>query len=172
MGWGEDGKPSYKIRRRFLAEYLMIPPASKPIWYRTVDLQEVNAWGRPVMAGHLDIVFTAVGDDFLEGTMPVDTRTHTPYGILHGGASVVLAETLGSVAGTLCVDRQTHYCVGLDINANHIRAVKAGRVTGVARPFHLGRQTQVWHIEIRDDDARLVCVSRLTLAVLPRPDAG
>ena len=145
-------------------------PASSTIWHQPVDIEQLNAWGRSVMAGYLDIVITTVGDDFLEGTMPVDARTHTPFGVLHGGASVVLAETLGSVGGTLCVDQRTHHCFGLDINSNHIRAVRSGHVVGIARPFHLGKTTQVWHIEIRDDAQRLVNVSRLTLAVIERRD--
>ncbi|MDZ4699860.1 MAG: hotdog fold thioesterase [Rhodothermales bacterium] len=145
-------------------------PPSPSIWHSPIDLVQLNAWGQSVMAGHLGIVITAVGDDFLEGTMPVDPRTHTPFGILHGGASVVLAETLGSVGGTLCIDQRTHHCVGLDINANHIRGVRGGRVVGVARPFHLGKTTHVWHIEIRDEQQRLVNVSRLTLAVIERLD--
>ncbi len=139
-----------------------------PIWAGNVDLEALNAWGKTVMAGHLGIVVTEIGDDFLVGTMPVDSRTHTPYGLLHGGASVVLAETLGSVAGTLCVDRERQACVGLEINANHIRSVRGGLVTGRARPFHVGGRTHVWHIDIHDDQGRLVNVSRLTLAVIER----
>ncbi len=145
-------------------------PASSTIWHQPVDIEQLNAWGRLVMAGHLGIAITAVGDDFLEGTMPVDARTHTPFGILHGGASVVLAETLGSVGGTLCVDQRTHHCVGLEINSNHIRGVRTGLVVGTARPFHRGKTTQVWHIEIRDEEQRLVNISRLTLAVIERRD--
>ena len=138
------------------------------IWQRPVTLNGINAWGRVNMIDHLDITFTEVGDDYLKATMPVDHRTTQPLGLLHGGASVVLAETLGSTAATLCVDIEKQYCVGIEINANHLRGVKQGHVTGTARPLHVGRKTQVWQIDIHDDHARLVAVSRLTLAVLDR----
>ncbi|MGA9421849.1 MAG: hotdog fold thioesterase [Rhodanobacteraceae bacterium] len=111
---------------------------------------------------------TEIGDDFLRGTMPVDARTHQPFGLLHGGASVALAESLGSLAGNLCLDPVTQLAVGLDINANHVRAVGEGTVTGTARPLHLGRSTQVWEIRIENEADKLVCISRLTLAVVPR----
>jgi len=123
------------------------------------------------MLDHLGILFTGSGPDHLNATMPVDHRTVQPFGILHGGASVVLAETLGSMAGMLCVDAERQYCVGVDVNANHIRAVQEGLVTGTARPLHLGTKTHVWEILIRDEANRLVCVSRLTLAILEREDA-
>ncbi len=132
----------------------------------TVD--GINAWGRVNMIDHLDITFTEVGDAYLKATMPVDHRTTQPLGLLHGGASVVLAETIGSTAATLCVDVEKQYCVGIEINANHLRGVRQGTVTGTARPVHVGRKTQVWQIDIHDDDGRLVAVSRLTLAVLDR----
>ncbi|HEX7770680.1 MAG TPA: hotdog fold thioesterase [Dokdonella sp.] len=119
------------------------------------------------MVGHLGIRVTEVGDDWLRGTMPVDARTVQPYGILHGGASVALAETLGSVAGNLCVDTTKEMVVGLEINANHVRAMRSGLVTGTARALHVGRSTQLWEIRIENDDGKLVCVSRLTLAVVP-----
>ena len=121
------------------------------------------------MVGHLGIVITEAGDDWLRGTMPVDARTVQPYGILHGGASVALAETLGSVAGNLCVDTSKEMVVGLEINANHVRAMRGGRVTGTARALHVGRSTQLWEIRIENDEGKLVCVSRLTLAVVPLP---
>ncbi len=120
----------------------------------------------------LGIVFTELGPDFLRATMPVDARTRQPYGLLHGGASVLLAETLGSSAGNLCVDDDT-MCVGIEINANHLVAVREGLVTGTARPLHIGRRTQVWDIRIEDAAGRLACVARLTLAVVlhrPRVD--
>ena len=120
------------------------------------------------MIDHLDITFTEIGDDYLKATMPVDHRTTQPLGLLHGGASVVLAETLGSTAATLCVDVEKQYCVGIEINANHLRAVRQGTVTGTARPVHIGRLMQVWQIHIHDERDRLVAVSRLTLAVLDR----
>jgi 1,4-dihydroxy-2-naphthoyl-CoA hydrolase len=115
--------------------------------------------------------FTAVGPDWIEAQMPVGPRVHQPMGLLHGGASVALAETLGSVGGWLTLDPQTHFCVGLEINANHVRGVREGLVTGRAEPLHLGRTTQLWQIRIRDEQNRLVCASRLTLAVR-RLDSG
>jgi 1,4-dihydroxy-2-naphthoyl-CoA hydrolase len=114
----------------------------------------------------LDIRVTEIGDDFLRGTMPVDDRTRQPYGILHGGASVALAETLGSTAAMLCCE-DGRAAVGLDINANHLRAVREGLVTGTARPVHVGRSTQVWEIRIEDDGGKPVCLARLTMAVVP-----
>lgn len=134
------------------------------------DLEQLNLLSRGTAIEALGIVFTAAGDDWLQATMPVDPRTKQPYGLLHGGASVLLAETLGSSAGNLCVaDGQV--CVGLEINANHLRAVRSGRVTGTARPLHVGGRTQVWEIHIEDERGRLCCVSRLTLAVVAA-DAG
>jgi 1,4-dihydroxy-2-naphthoyl-CoA hydrolase len=138
------------------------------IWYRPYTLEEVQRRGTGTMVEHIGIIITEVGDNFLKGTMPVDHRTVQPMGILHGGASVALAETLGSLAANLAVDSETKYCVGLDINANHIRAAKTGLVTGIAKPLHIGSSTQVWSIEIADEQNRLVCVSRLTMAVLER----
>jgi uncharacterized protein (TIGR00369 family) len=119
----------------------------------------------------LGIVFTELGPDYVRGTMPVDARTRQPYGLLHGGASVLLAETLGSTAAGLCVD-DDEGVVGIEINANHISAVREGEVTGTARPVHVGRSTQVWEIRIEDAGGRLVCLSRLTLAVIRRRPAG
>ena len=133
-----------------------------------VDLQLVNAMSRDTLIDHLGIVFTAAGDDWLQATMPVDARTKQPYGLLHGGASVVLAETLGSSAGNLCVDPTQQVCVGLEINANHLRAARSGVVTGTARALHVGRTTQVWEIRIEDEAGKPVCISRLTLAVVAK----
>lgn len=141
---------------------------SKPIWFSAVDLAALNGLHAQDINGHLGIEMTACGDDWLEGRMPVDARTRQPMGILHGGASVVLAETLASAAANLCVDPQAAYCVGQEVNANHLRAVSEGHVTGVAKPFHLGRTSQVWGVEIRDDQDRPSCVARLTIAVVPR----
>jgi 1,4-dihydroxy-2-naphthoyl-CoA hydrolase len=138
------------------------------IWKQTADLDRINAWSAGSMVEHLGMRITEVGDDFLRGTMPVDARTKQPFGLLHGGASVALAESLGSLAGTMCVDATQQMAVGLDINANHVRAVTEGVVTGTARPLHIGRNTQVWEIRIEDEQARLVCISRLTLAIVPR----
>jgi 1,4-dihydroxy-2-naphthoyl-CoA hydrolase len=130
--------------------------------------EALNKWSRNTLAEHLGIVFTSVGEDRLEATMPVDHRTHQPLGLLHGGASVALAETLGSVAATLCVDRSRQYCVGLEINANHLKAAREGFVRGVTQPIHIGRKTQVWEIRIFNELNELVCVSRITLAVLDK----
>ena len=138
------------------------------IWTKTYTLEEVQKRGVGTMVEHIGITIIELGDDFLKGTMPVDHRTVQPMNILHGGASVALAETLGSLAANLVVDNNRKYCVGLDINANHIRAAKTGLVTGIARPLHIGSSTQVWGIEIVDEDDRLVCISRLTMAVLER----
>lgn len=134
-----------------------------------VCLDELNALGRGTLIEHLGIVFTGAGEDWVQATMPVEPRTRQPYGLLHGGASVVLAETLGSSAGNLCLDTRQQMAVGLEINANHLRAVREGTVTGTARAVHVGRSTQVWDIRIEDARGRAVCVSRLTLAVVPVP---
>ena len=137
------------------------------IFRKTTTLDELNAASRDTAMAVLGIVFTDLGDDYVRGTMPVDARTHQPYGLLHGGASVLLAETLGSSAGNLCVADDA-MCVGIEINANHLAAVREGIVTGTARPLHIGRSTQVWDIRIEDAQGRLACISRLTLAVVPR----
>jgi 1,4-dihydroxy-2-naphthoyl-CoA hydrolase len=139
------------------------------IWKHPVDLDRLNRWSRDTMMETLDIRFIASGDDWLRGTMPVDHRTRQPFGLLHGGASVVLAETLGSSAALLTLDIEKQVAVGLDINANHIRGVRGGIVTGTARAAHLGRTTQVWEIRIEDEDDKLVCLSRLTMAVVAAP---
>ncbi len=132
-----------------------------------VSLDELNRLSRGTLIDHLGIVFTGAGEDWLQATMPVDDRTRQPYGLLHGGASVVLAETLGSSAGNLCVDTASQVCVGLEINANHLRAARSGVVTGTARALHVGRTTQVWEIRIENEAGKPVCISRLTLAVVP-----
>ena len=136
------------------------------IWKQQPTIEQLNLRGRNTMVEHLDIQFTEIGPDYLSASMPVDHRTNQPIGILHGGASVVLAETLGSVAGVLCVDIRKQYCVGIEVNANHLRSVRSGRVIGTASPIHLGRKTQVWQINIEDESGRKVTSSRLTLAVL------
>lgn len=142
------------------------------IWKNELDLAEINLRDKDTtIMGFLGIEFTERGDDYLKGTMPVDHRTHQPMGILHGGASVVLAETLGSSATAMCLDLSKEYCVGLDINANHIRAVRSGLVTGVATPIHRGRSTHVWEINIVDEQQRKVCVSRITMAILKHNNA-
>ena len=134
--------------------------------FRPSSLAALNALSANTAMEPLGIEFTELGPDFLCATMPVDRRTHQPYGLLHGGASVLLAETLGSTAAMLCA-AEGERCVGIEINANHLRAVRDGIVTGTARPLHVGRQTQVWEVRIEDAAGRLVCVSRLTVAVLP-----
>ena len=147
-----------------------IPPS--PFRHRP-SLDALNALSANTAIAALSIVFTELGTDCLRGTMPVDARTHQPYGLLHGGASVLLAETLGSSAGNLSVPEGKR-CVGIEINANHVRAAREGSVTGTARPLHVGASTQVWEIRIEDERGRLVCVSRLTLAVVdaPAPETG
>jgi 1,4-dihydroxy-2-naphthoyl-CoA hydrolase len=142
------------------------------IWHQAPDLAHINDWTANTMMETLDIRITAFGDDWLAGTMPVDHRTHQPYGLLHGGASVALAETLGSTAAMLTLDPDKEMTVGLDINANHIRGVRSGVVTGTARPLHIGRSTQVWEIRIADDAGALVCISRLTMAVIAARNAA
>ena len=130
-----------------------------------VDIDALNARARGSLVEHVGIVITAAGDDWLRGTMPVDARTRQPFGLLHGGASVVLAETLGSM-GANYVLPEGQQAVGLDINANHLRAATSGWVTGTARPVHIGRTTQVWQIDIANEAGDMVCVSRITMAVL------
>jgi 1,4-dihydroxy-2-naphthoyl-CoA hydrolase len=137
------------------------------IWKVNVDTQIMHNRNKNTMSDHLGIEFMEVGDDFLTARMPVDYRTHQPMGIMHGGASCVLAETVGSIAANFCVD-EGYYCVGLDINTNHIRSVREGYVIGRASPFHLGKSTQVWGIDIKDEQGRLVSVTRLTMAVLKK----
>jgi len=139
-------------------------------WPENASLDVLNARSAGTLMASLGIVFTELGDTYLRATMPVDARTHQPYGILHGGASVALAETLGSSAGMLMA--RGNAVVGLEINANHLRAVRSGTVTGTARPIHVGRSTQVWEIRIEDEAGKAVCISRLTLAVLPQPPAS
>ena len=134
------------------------------IWKRHSTLEQLNAMGDGNMVGLLDIRFEAMTDETIAATMPVDSRTHQPFGLLHGGASVVLAETLGSVAGYLCSEGEQKV-VGLEVNANHIRSVRSGRVRGVCRALHVGSRHQVWQIDITDEQGRLCCSSRLTTAV-------
>ena len=142
------------------------------IWKQDIDLVSLNGWSANTLIEAIGIQITAIGDDWLQGTMPVDRRTHQPYGLLHGGASVALAETLGSMAAMLTLDPAKERAVGLDINANHVRGVTSGTVTGTARPLHLGRSTQVWEIRIEDENGKLVCISRLTMAVVPATAIG
>lgn len=135
------------------------------IWKKTFTLASLNQTSVNTLVEHLGIEYTEFDGNSLSAVMPVDSRTHQPLGMLHGGASVVLAETLGSLAANMCVE-EGKYCVGLDINANHVRAVRSGIVKGTAHPLHQGATTQVWQIEISDERGRLVCTSRLTMAVM------
>lgn len=137
------------------------------IWRVAATPEELNERGSRTLPGFLGIRVTEIGPDFLRATMPVNERTHQPFGVLHGGASVALAETVGSLAAMLCIE-PSYIALGQDINANHLRSISSGLVTATARPFHLGRSSHVWHIEIRDEQERLVCVSRLTMAVVER----
>jgi len=140
-------------------------PKPLNIWKKTFDLEKLNQARKDTLVETLGIMITEYGDDYLIASMPVDRRTHQPMGIMHGGASVSLAETVGSIAANMAVDSD-YYCVGLDINANHLKSVKSGVVFALAKPIHLGRSTHVWDIRINDQQDRLVCISRLTMAVL------
>lgn len=135
------------------------------IWKKEFTIQALNATENN-MVKYLNIEFTNYGSNFLEATMPVDARTHQPFGLLHGGASVVLAESLGSLAGYLCLEDMNKAVVGQEINANHIGSVRNGKVIGRAEPIHVGRTSQVWQVTIKDEKDKLICVSRMTLAVI------
>ncbi len=141
------------------------------IWFhKDLALEHLAQLGKGSMGEYLGIEWTELGDNFLKARMPVDHRTRQPYGLLHGGASCALAETIGSVASAMVVDHAKFYCVGLEINANHIRSAREGFVTGIAYPLHIGASTHVWDIKIYDEKEKLVCVSRLTVAVIARKD--
>lgn len=140
------------------------------IWFnKSLTIDHITPLGKATMAEHLGLEWEALGDDYLKMKMPVDHRTVQPYGLLHGGASCALAETVGSIASHFVIDPDKFICVGLEINANHIRSVKKGYVTATCKPLHLGASTHVWDIRINDDREKLVCVSRLTVAVLKKP---
>jgi 1,4-dihydroxy-2-naphthoyl-CoA hydrolase len=134
-----------------------------------ITIEALNALSDNTMSSYLDIRFTEIGDNYLKATMPVDHRTHQPYGLLHGGASAALAETVGSVASWMTINRDKHICVGIEINCNHVRGKKDGIVTATVTPLHIGATTHVWDIKIHDEREKLVCVSRLTVAVLKKP---
>lgn len=138
------------------------------IWHQPVSIENLNAFGIVNMMKHLGIEFTDIGDDFISARMPVDSRTQQPMGLLHGGASVALAETLGSTAANLCLDPSRHYALGLEINANHIKGVTNGYVYGTTHPVHIGKSTHIWSIEIKDDNNRIICISRITMAIRTR----
>jgi 1,4-dihydroxy-2-naphthoyl-CoA hydrolase len=136
--------------------------------FKPTTVDYINSLGKGTMAERIGIEVTEIGDDYLKGKMPVDERTVQTYGILHGGASAALAETLGSIAGMMTLDHKKEFCVGLEINANHIRSVRSGYVYGTARPLHIGSKTQVWEIRIENESGQLTCISRLTLAILAK----
>ena len=136
------------------------------MWFKEFSVEELNGKPKNHIGGLLDIVFTEIGDDFLVATMPVDERNHQPAGILHGGASVVLAESLGSVASFMCVDPEKYVPVGLEVNANHLRPVKSGLVKGVCTKVHIGAKTHIWDIKIYNDRGKMSCISRLTVAII------
>ena len=139
------------------------------IWRIQASVEQLQEHSRNTLAETIGIRITQIGPDFLSATMPVTSTTHQPMGVLHGGASVALAETVGSLAANMCVDPERYVCMGQEINANHLRPVSSGLVTATARPYHIGRRTHVWSIEIRDEQQKLVCISRLTMAVVDRP---
>ncbi len=138
------------------------------IWFTDITVEELNLRSKNTLADCLEIIFTDVGHDTLTATMPASAKTKQPIGIIHGGANVALAETVASTAANAVIDIEKSYCVGLEINANHIRSVKSGIVTAITRPIHIGRSTQIWHIDIFDDNGRQTCISRMTASVLQR----
>ncbi len=133
-----------------------------------ITIEQLNKLSVNTLAAHLGIEFIEIGDDFITAKMPVDHRTHQPFGMLHGGASVALAETLGSFGAHCCLDNNIQYCVGLEINANHIKSIKEGFVVGTTKPIHLGKRTQVWEIRITNEQEELICISRITMAVIDK----
>lgn len=139
------------------------------IWHnKQLSLASFEGLGKNTMGEHIGIRFSEVGDNYLKATMPVDDRTKQPYGLLHGGASVALAETLGSVGAAMVIDPEQFICVGQEINANHLRGVRSGLVTGITTPIHIGSSSHVWEIKIYDEAEKLVCISRLTVAILKK----
>ena len=142
------------------------------IWFnKELTIAEIQSLGKDTMSEYIGIEWVELGNDFLKARMPVDHRTKQPYGLLHGGASCVLSETIGSLASAMVVDHSKYVCVGLEINANHVRSARQGFVTGIASPLHLGSNTHVWDIKINDERQKLVCVSRLTVAIIPRKES-
>ena len=138
------------------------------VFKRKPSLEELNKQGKNTMVSHLGIIYTDISDNSISATMPVDERTKQPMGLLHGGANVVLAETLGSIASSLTIDLESQTCVGLEINANHIKAVKSGLVTGTTTPIHVGKSTQIWEIKITNEQGQLSCISRITIAIIDK----
>ena len=141
------------------------------IWHRTPDPALIDAMSKGTIDEHLGIKITQVGDDYLSGTMPADKRTFQPYGIVHGGANVVLAETLGSIAGAHVIDSNSLLCLGQEVSATHLRPVSSGMVTGTARPIHLGKRSHVWEIRLENDQGKLSCIAKLILAIVPKDPA-
>ncbi len=139
------------------------------IWRTPASVEQLQQLSRNTLVDTIGIRVTEIGPDFVCATMPVNPSTHQPTGVLHGGASVALAETVGSLAANMCVDSSRYVCLGQDINANHLRPVSSGLVTATARPYHIGKRSHVWSIEIRDEQQKLVCISRLTMAVVELP---
>ncbi|MDQ1140926.1 hotdog fold thioesterase [Pedobacter agri] len=139
------------------------------MWFKDFTIEDLNGRPKNHIGALLDIQFTEIGENFIIGTMPVDERTHQPAGILHGGASVVLAETLGSIASYMLIDPEKYVAVGLEVNANHLRPVKSGLVKGVCTPIHIGAKTHIWDIKIYNDRGKMSCISRLTVAVINKP---
>jgi 1,4-dihydroxy-2-naphthoyl-CoA hydrolase len=139
------------------------------MWFKEFNVDELNSRPKNHIGALLGIEFTEIGEDFIKGTMPVDERTHQPAGILHGGASVVLAETLGSIASYMCIDPEKYLAVGLEVNANHLRPVKSGLVTGICKVIHHGGKTHIWDIKLYDDRGKMSCISRLTVAIINKP---
>ena len=143
------------------------------IWFdKNVSLESLKAFGKGTMTEHLGVEWVELGKDFFKAKMPVDHRTIQPYGLLHGGASCVLAETIGSVASHLVIDPTQFYCVGSEINANHIRSAKEGFVYGTCSPLHIGSSTHVWDIRITNEEEKLICISRLTVAIMKKKSSG
>jgi len=141
------------------------------IWFnKAITIEKIAPISKNTLGEHIGMQFSEIGENYLKATMPVDHRTHQPYGLLHGGASAALAETLGSVSSALVIDQEKFICVGIEINANHVRSVRSGIVTGICSPIHIGATTHVWDIRIHDERNKLVCISRLTVAVLKRRD--
>lgn len=138
------------------------------IWFDNYTLEQVLFMEKGSMSEYIGMEFTKIGDDFIEGRLKVSEKVRQPFGLLHGGASVAFAESLGSIGANLVIDPSKFYCVGLDINANHVRGIRDGFVYGDARPLHIGKTTQVWEIKLTDEAGKLICISRLTMAVIAR----
>ena len=138
------------------------------IWHRRPDPLLIGKMSQGTIDDHLEIIITDVGDEYLTGTMPADQRTFQPYGVVHGGANVVLAESLGSIAGAHVIDSDQYICLGQEVSATHLRPVSSGLVTGTARPIHLGKRSHVWEIRLTNDEGKLSCLAKLILAIIPK----